>query len=249
MQEAQATQELENIVSSIKPYNPACNFKAMVYNVAPKSANLQQLQNSKYQPRADTNDFYYVDTKLAEDALIKNPDPERLYPWQINSCKQLAERVTGDLDTANILSFGLDNMEAHLREIEGGLNLRIKERLKTITNSQADLSERLCTVRQKLEQYLEQKNSIQKDLGEELKLRVKVDHLQKKLEIKSKLEKINTQGLVADAKFEIPKDELESILKVLKDQRDNAANLRRLVLSDANLVTNIHEALQKINKD
>ncbi|CAG9317077.1 unnamed protein product [Blepharisma stoltei] len=248
MQESQAAQELESISGSVKAYHPSNKFKAMIYNVAPKSTSVQQLQSSKYQPRIDANEFYYIDTALSEEAMVKNPDPDKLYPWQINSCKQLADRVSADNDTSNLLSYGLDNMDNHLKTIENELNLKSTDRIRQINEGQSKLSERLCTIRWKLEQFLESRNSIKKDLGEELKIRAKIDHLNKKMEMKSKLERINTQNVSMIGKVNVPQEEVGSILNILREQRENVNNLRKLVSADSNLASRIEEAVQRFRK-
>ena len=78
--ESELANELGQISSSITPHNPNNKFKAMLYNFAPKGLQVRMLQESRHQPVDDTGQFYLVDSTLFNEALIKNPDPDRLYP-------------------------------------------------------------------------------------------------------------------------------------------------------------------------
>jgi anion-transporting ArsA/GET3 family ATPase len=243
--EAELMNELTNISNSITPYNQNNKFKSMVYNFAPKGHQVRMLQESRLQPIDDTNQYYQVDSSLFNEALSKNPDPDRLYPWQLNSCYHLSERLNLDSNTIHMFGESLDKMENSLREIENNFNIKTSERIKKISEGQSKLLERLCVTRQKLERYLDSKKALSRDSGQEMKLISKIEQIKKRLEIKNKIEKLNPTQMQNIKGFKIPEEKIEDILKVLQEQRAGIADLRKLVMDDISKVQKIEEVIGK----
>ena len=246
--ESELANELGQISSSITPHNPNNKFKAMLYNFAPKGLQVRMLQESRHQPVDDTGQFYLVDSTLFNEALIKNPDPDRLYPWQINSCIHLADRLNSDSNTIQMFGDSLEKMGNSLHEIENDFNIKTAERIKKLGEGQSKLLERLCVTRQKLERYLESKKALAKDSGQEMKIISKIEQLKKRLEIRNKIEKLNPSQMQSIKGIKIPDEKLEDILKVLQEQRAGIADLRKLVVNDMNKIQKIEEVLGKTKK-
>ena len=246
--EAELMNELNQISSSITPYNPNNKFKAMLYNFAPKGLQVRMLQETRHQPVDDSGQYYLVDSSLFNEALAKNPDPDRLYPLQINSCRHLADRLNLDSKTINMFGDSLDTIENNLRDIENNFNINTAERIKKIGEGQSKLLERLCITRQKLERFLDSKKALAKDSGQEMRLISRIDSIKKRLEVKNKIEKLNPGQIQNIKGFKIPDDKIEDILKVLQEQRAGIADLRKLVMDDISKVQKIEEVLAKSKK-
>lgn len=243
--EAELVNELNQISSSITAYNPNNKFKAMLYNFAPKGLQVRMLQETRHQPVDDSGQYYVVDSILFNEALVKNPDPDRLYPWQINSCIHLADRLNSDSNTIHMFGETLEKMENNLREIENDFNIKTTERVRKIADGQSKLLERLCITRQKLERYLDSKKALAKDSGQEMRIVSKIEQIKKRLEVKNKIEKISSAQVQKIKNVKIPNEKMEDILKVLQEQRAGIADLRKLVLDDMQKVQKIEEVLGK----
>lgn len=167
--EAELQNELNSFSSSTHPYTAQNRFKTMLYNVVPKNYNIQHLHSNRYQPN-ERGEYFMTDNALFIEALSKNPDPERLYPWQINSCKQLSDRLETDLTTTGVFLGALDKMESELRDVEIDMTSKAAEKLRKLEDGQNKLFTKLCSTRQKLERFLESKNALQRNSGIELKI-------------------------------------------------------------------------------
>lgn len=237
--------ELYQISQSIEPYKPGNKFKAMLYNFVPKGQQVRMLQEIKHQPMGETGQFYTVDSNLFNEAIAKNPDPDKLYPLQINSCVDLAKRLETDSRTVDMFGSTLERMENSLREIENDFNIKTAERIRTISEGQSKLLERLCVTRQKLERFLEAKKALSKDSGLEMRLYSKLEQVKKKLEIRNKIEKIDTSNLNPGKSLKIPEEKVQEIISVLQQQRSNIFDLRKIVLGDLSKVQKIESVLEK----
>ena len=246
--EPEIVSELSQLSSSIAAYNPNNIFKAMLYNFTPKGLQVRILQETRHQPVDESGQSYLVDSSLFNEALAKNPDPDRLYPWQINSCVHLANRLSSDSSTIQMFDDTLGKMENSLRETENDFNIKTTERIRNIEDGQGKLLERLCVTRQKLERYLESKKALAKDSGLEMRLLSKIEQIKKRLEVKGKIEKLNTGQIQNIKGVKIPDEKIEDILKVLQEQRAGIADLRKLVMDDISKVQKIEEALEKSKK-
>ncbi|CAG9310840.1 unnamed protein product [Blepharisma stoltei] len=245
--ESELANELNTIAAAIHPYNPQNRFKVMLYNMAPKNYNIHLLHSNRYQPN-EKQEYFMTDGALLNEALTKNPDPEHLYPWQINSCKQLSDRLETDLATTGLFLETLDKMETDLREVEIEMTSKASERLRKIEEGQNKLFTKLCNTRQKLEKFLESKNALQRNSGAELKLWAKIDYINRKLEIKSKLEKLNTNELRSVPALKIPDAKMNDILKLLREQKNSLSELKKNVVADKNRVQKIEENLRKVSR-
>ena len=243
--ESELTNELIQILSSITPCNQNNRFKAMLYNFAPKGLQVRLLQETRHQPTEDGTGYYLVDNTLFNEALAKNPDPEKLYPWQINSCLQLLERLKLDSTTIHMFGESIEKMENNLREIENDFNIKTTERINKISEGQSKLLERLCMTRQKLEKYLESKKALARDSGQEMKFISKIEQIKKKLEIRKKIEKLNPVKVANIKGVKIPEEKFEDIVKVLQEQRAGIADLRKLVMEDVSKMQKIEEFVTK----
>jgi len=237
--------ELTSIAQSIEPYKPGNKFKAMLYNFVPKGQQVRMLQEIKHQPIGENGQYYAVDSALFNEAIAKNPDPERLYPWQINSCTDLAKRLESDSKTIDMFGSSLEQMENSLREIENDFNIKTADRIKKISEGQSKLLERLCVTRQKLERFLEAKKALSKDSGLEMRLYSKLEQIKKKLEIRNKIEKIDTSHLVPGKNFKIPEERVQDVISVLQQQRSGIFDLRKLVLGDISRIQKVESVLEK----
>lgn len=237
--------ELNQISNSIQPYRPGNKFKSVLYNFAPKGHQVRFLQELRHQPIGDSQNFYAVDNTLFNEALMKNPDPDRLYPWQINSCTDLADRLMKDSKTIDFFGMSLEKMEASMREIENNFNVKSAERIKRISEEQSKLLEKLCITRLKLERFLEARNALSKNPALELRLFSRLEAINKKLEIKNKIDKIDTSAVQPGKPLKIHKEHLEDVLFVLQQQRADIANLRKIVLNDSSRISKIESTLEK----
>jgi hypothetical protein len=237
--------ELTQISNTIAPYKPGNKFKAVLYNFAPKGYQVKLLQEIRHQPVGDSQNYYPVDNTLFNEALLKNPDPDRLYPWQINSCTDLADRLSRDSKTIDMFGMSLERMESSLRDIENNFNVKTVERIKRISESQSKLLEKLCITRQKLEKFLEARNALSKDSGLEMRLYSKLEQIKKKLEIKNKIDKIDTSSMQSGKPLKIQKEHLEDVLSVLQQQRSDIANLRKIVMTDSARLQKVENVIEK----
>jgi hypothetical protein len=102
----------------------------MLYNVAPPNVEVGHMQQNRIQLKhGSTTEGYHVDDELLHLANQKNPDPAHLYPFQINSCQQLHDRVAKSKSDVNTLLGALDATEAEMlkreQESTADLNPRI----------------------------------------------------------------------------------------------------------------------------
>jgi len=243
--EGELQRELEKVYESIRPYSDQNRFKAMLYNLAPPNFNLVTLQNNRYQPKPGTNEPYLVDASLFTEALTKNPDPQRLYPVQVNSCKELSDRINFDNSALLAYSENLQKLEKTLREKESELKGQCSQKLKEARENQNKLLEKLCYARSKLERFLELKNALDKNSGNELKLRARIDQLAQKLQVGAKLDKLKTYQVHSRTGVEIPEEHKNEVYKVLGDTKKNIEELKNIVRNDSKKVQKIENYLTR----
>ena len=105
------------------------------------------------------------------------------------------------------------------------------EKLRSVTEEQGKLQEKMCMVMQKLEMVLSGRGALTRNSGLELKLRSRLDQLEKKHEIRNKIEKLRVPEKQI-SQLSVPDESVEEIMKVMKEQRDNIASLRKIVSQD-----------------
>lgn len=246
--EAELTAELQQISGSITSYCPNNRFKLMLYNHIPRGSTASALQNSKLQTNTENAQYYHIDQTLHSEAMNKNPDPAHLYPWQINSCKQLYDRARLDFATVELFQEELSRVEEKLREVEGELNGKIGERLRAVSDTQSALLEKLCRARMKLEKLLEMRHSLIRDSGVELKIRAKLDEIQRRLELSNRLERLTNIEIAPRPQIQIPENQMENLLQVLKEQRTGLQTLKKIITNDMRKVQKIEEGIESLYK-
>lgn len=245
--EAELHAELVQIASLMSEGNPNNKFKAMLYNFTPRGADVRALQNNRNQIN-EKGESIMMDPALHIEALSKNPDPDRLYPWQISSCEKLYERLRSDSNTIDFYLEKFDICESSLQEIQNDFYIKYPERIRQITEGQSKLMEKLCMTRYKLERYLESRNALAKDSGLEMRIVAKQDQIKKKLEIKNKIDKLDPSNVHEIKSFSVPQEKLDDIVAVMEMQRASIADLRKLVLSDLTKIQSVESSLEKIKK-
>lgn len=238
--EGELKAELDRIQQSMAPYTAENKYKAMLYNLAPRSQLVGPLQENKWQVKQRGDEYYQVDIGLFREALSKNPDSQRLYPWQVNSCAQLSERLKSDARVIGAFNATVEQIDKKLQESDSDLSTGNLENLRRTAEGQGKLLERMCGVAKKLEKFLQLKNSLHSDSGGELKLRAKLEQLNKKLDIAQKIKQLRVpEGRIADV--QVPAESLEEVWRVLRDQRNNIAALKRQVQEDLQTVSRVEQ--------
>lgn len=246
--EAELTAELQQISGQITAYGPNNRFKLMLYNHIPRGTTASTLQSSKLQANPENGQYYQIDQALHAEAMSKNPDPAHLYPWQINSCKQLYDRARLDFATVELFQEELTRVEDKLRDVEGDLNGKTGERLKAVSETQSALLEKLCRARMKLEKLLDMRHSLIRDSGVELKIRAKLDEIQRRLELRNRLDRLTNIEITPRPQIQIPENQMENLLQVLKEQRTGLQTLKKIITNDMRKVQKIEEGMASLYK-
>lgn len=246
--EAELTSELQQISGQISPYLPNNRFKLMLYNHIPRGSTASALQNSKLQANPENGQYYHIDQSLHSESMNKNPDPVHLYPWQINSCKQLYDRARLDFATVELFQEEISRVEEKLREVEGDLNGKAGERLRAVSEAQSALLEKLCRSRMKLEKLLDMRHSLIRDSGVELKIRAKLDEIQRRLELRERLDRLTNVEILPRPQIQIPENQMENLLQVLKEQRTGLQTLKKIITNDIRKVQKIEEGMGSLYK-
>lgn len=223
--------ELSQVVQAITPYGPFNRFKFMTYNCTPPGQSVTVYQTTKLQTNLATNQNYYVDQALFAEAMSRNPDSSRLYPWQLNSCQELADRTTKDIETSNIVFNVLTKYEEKLRSVESDITGTFMKRLQEATKYQSDLTEHLCFARMKLDTLLELRGKTTRDSGLELRLKAKLDELAVRIERCRRTDRFMGLDLSRQA---VSLGELDktALLQVLREQRKGLQQVKSVLTAD-----------------
>lgn len=239
--------EVQQVVSSIQPFNPKNIFKLMVYNYVPPYQSIHSLQTNLRQPTSEmSNTSYNVDSSLFHEAMVKNPDPTHLYPWQINSCEQLAERTEKNLKIDKVFKESLMQYEEKLRRLDSETSGKTVERIAENAKAQGLLFEKLCRVRLKLERLLEGKGYLSRDSGLELKLRAKIDEVQLACDKCRRVDRLEEAVVAVKSELKVPDEQAADVLRVLREQRKAMLAVRNIVSRGIESLTKIEAGLSRI---
>ena len=227
----QVRAELLQAEQAITPYGPFNRFKFMTYNCTPPGQNVVVYQTTKLQTNLATNQNYYVDQALFAEAMSRNPDSSRLYPWQLNSCQELADRTSKDIETSNIVFNVLTKYEEKLRTVESEITGTYVKRLQEATKYQSDVTERLCLARMKLDILLELKGKTIRDSGLELRLKAKLEELAVRIERCRRTDRFMGLDL---SRQQVSLGELDktALLQVLREQRKGLQQVKSVLTAD-----------------
>jgi len=227
--------ELRQIAVSITPYNPYNRFKVMTYNCTPPGQSVQMYQHSTLQsiltPGQNYGQSYHVDQALFAEAMSRNPDSTRLYPWQINSCKDLADRTAKDIESTNVVFNVLTRYDEKLRAVETDTTGKCAERLQEATKMQADVTEKLCLARMKLEILLELQGKTVRDSGLELRVKAKLDELMVRIERCRRTDRFVGLDL-SRQQTSLGDLDKTALLQVLREQRKGLQQVKSVLQAD-----------------
>ena len=225
--------ELKQVETSLTPYDLYNHnrFKLMVYNCAPPMQSVLGYQHSRQQINLLNGQGYNIDQALFAEAMSRNPDSTRLYPWQINSCGELADRTAKDIESANVVFNVLTRYDEKLRKVETDTTVICTGRLQEATKMQAAVTERLCLARMKLDILLELKGKTVRDSGLELRVKAKLDELMTRIERCRRTDRF--VGLdFSRQQTSVGELDKTALLQVLKEQRKGLQQVKSVLVAD-----------------
>ena len=241
----QLRMELKQVATTIMPYDPYNRFKVMTYNCTPPGQSVHIYQNSKLQTNLSTGQSYYIDQALFAEAMSRNPDSTRLYPWQINSCKELEDRTAKDIESANVVFNVITRYDEKLRAVETDTTGKCAERLQEATNMQAAVTERLCIARMKLDILLELKGKTVRDSGLELRVKAKLDELLVRIDRCRRIDRF--MGLdLSRQQTSIGELDRTALLQVLREQRKGLQQVKNVLLGDIAKLDKLERGFRQI---
>ena len=177
--------------------------------------------------------------------MSRNPDATRLYPWQINSCKELEERTAKDMESTNVVFNVLTRYDEKLRTVETDTTGKCSERLQEATHMQAAVTERLCLARMKLDILLELQGKTFRDSGLELRVKAKLDELLVRIERCRRTDRFVGLDL-SRQQTSIGELDKAALLQVLREQRKGLQQVKSVLLSDLDKLDKLERGFKQL---